>query len=54
MCLKEIERGIAWQLHLWLVKMSVFVKRDHKLYEEGLSSKVKLSLYKTFSKEVGF
>ena len=25
-----------------------------KLYEEGLSSKVKLSLYKTFSKEVGF
>ena len=29
-------------------------ERECKLYDEGLNSKVKLSLYRTFSKNVGF
>ena len=29
-------------------------ERECKLYAEGLRSKVKLSLYRTFSKKVGF
>ena len=29
-------------------------ERECKLYDEGLNSKVKLSLYRTFGKKVGF
>ena len=29
-------------------------ERECKLYDEGLNSEVKLSLYRTFSKNVGF
>ena len=29
-------------------------EREYKLYAEGLRSKVKLYLYRTFSKKVGF
>ena len=29
-------------------------ERECKLYDEGLNSKVKLSLYRMFSKKVGF
>ena len=45
---------ILLQLHLWLVYRRGVSERECKLYAEGLRSEVKLSLYRTFSKKVGF
>ena len=53
-CLKEVEKGDSTAASFMASVDERICATDHKLYEEGLSSKVKLSLYKTFSKKVGF
>ena len=52
-CLKEVEKGNSSAASFKASVDEHICERDHKLYEEELSSEVK-PLYKTLSKEVGF
>ena len=52
-CLKEVAEGASSAASFMARVDEHICKRDHRLYEEGLSSKDTLSLYKTFNKEVG-
>ena len=52
--LHEIEGGDSSAASFIASVEECISERECKLYDEGLNSKVKLSLYRTFSKNVGF
>ena len=53
-CLHEVEGGDSSAASFMASVQESVSERECKLYAEGLRSKVKLSLYRTFSKKVGF
>ena len=52
--LQEVEGGDSSAASFMASVEESVSKRECKLYAEGLRSKVKLSLYRTFSTKVGF
>ena len=52
--LHEVEGGDSSAASFMASVEECISERECKLYDEGLNSKVKLSLYRTFSKNVGF
>ena len=50
----EVEGGDSLAASFMASVEECISERECKLYDEGLNSKVKLSLYRTFSKNVGF
>ena len=53
-CLQEVEGGESSAASFMASVEESIGERECKLYAEGLRSKVKLSLYRTFSKKAGF
>ena len=53
-CLQEVEGRDSSAASFIASVEERISEKECKLYDEGLNSKVKLALYRTFSKEVGF
>ena len=51
-CLQEVEGGDCSAASFMASEEEYISAREGKLYDEGLNNKIKLALYRTFSKEV--